>query len=127
MSINVFTASGNLGRDCEVFVTAAGKSIASFSLPVKSGWGENEKTNWVTCKMFGVKAEKLPQYLTKGKKITVSGSFELETWEKEGVKNSKPVIIVNDIDFGDSGQGGGQQSTPAQQAAPDDFDDQIPF
>lgn len=138
MAINVFTASGNLGGDCEVFTTQGGKNIASFSLPVKSGWGENEKTNWVTCKMFGAKADKLPQYLTKGKKIIVSGSFELEQWEKDGAKHSKPVIIVNDIDFGDSGKGGGQQAAPqqggqqysqSQQAPPhDDFgDSEIPF
>lgn len=126
MAINIFTASGNLGGDCETRQTPAGKTIASFSLPVKSGWGEHEQTSWLTCKMFGAKADKLPQYLTKGKKITVSGSFVLEQWEKDGVKNSKPVILVNDIDFGDSGNQGGQQRAP-QQAPADDFDDDIPF
>ena len=122
MALNVFTASGNIGKDCESRVTPAGKTIASFSLPVKSGYGENEKTSWVTCKLFGVKAEKLPQYLTKGTKVTVSGEFVLEQWEKDGVKHSMPCVLVNALDFGGSksDQGGGQQgwwSQPAQQQA----------
>ena len=157
MALNVFTASGNIGKDCESRVTPAGKTIASFSLPVKSGYGENEKTSWVTCKLFGVKAEKLPQYLTKGTKVTVSGEFVLEQWEKDGVKHSMPCVIVNSLDFGGSkaDSGGGQQggwgqpaaatqqatqqpaarqqapqnAAPQQQgyAPPMDFDDTIPF
>ena len=125
MALNVFTASGNIGKDCESRMTQSGKTIASFSLPVKSGYGENEKTSWVTCKLFGVKAEKLPQYLTKGTKVTVSGEFVLEQWEKDGVKHSMPCVIVNALDFGGSkneSSGGQQQggwsqpaSAPAQQ------------
>ena len=125
MALNVFTASGNIGKDCESRVTPAGKTIAQFSLPVKSGYGENEKTSWVTCKLFGVKAEKLPQYLTKGTKVTVSGEFVLEQWEKDGVKHSMPCVLVNALDFGGSKseQGGSQQvglgqpvAAPQQQA-----------
>lgn len=119
MALNVFTASGNIGKDCESRVTPAGKTIAQFSLPVKSGYGENEKTSWVTCKLFGVKAEKLPQCLTKGTKVTVSGEFVLEQWEKDGVKHSMPCVLVNALDFGasKSEQGGGQQGGWCQQSA----------
>ena len=120
MALNVFTASGNIGKDCESRVTQSGKTIASFSLPVKSGYGENEKTSWVTCKLFGVKAEKLPQYLTKGTKVTVSGEFVLDQWEKDGVKHSMPCVIVNALDFGGSRaeSGGGQQGGWSQPAVP---------
>ena len=118
MALNVFTASGNIGKDCESRVTPAGKTIAQFSLPVKSGYGENEKTSWVTCKLFGVKAEKLPQYLTKGAKVTVSGEFVLEQWEKDGVKHSMPCVLVNALDFGGSKteSSGGQQGGWGQPA-----------
>ena len=118
MALNVFTASGNIGKDCESRVTPSGKTIAQFSLPVKSGYGENEKTSWVTCKLFGVKAEKLPQYLTKGAKVTVSGEFVLEQWEKDGVKHSMPCVLVNALDFGGSKSesGGGQQQGWGQPA-----------
>lgn len=122
MSINVFTASGNIGKDCEQRYTPAGKVIASFSLAIKSGYGEHEKTSWLTCRLFGVKAEKLSQYLLKGKKVNVTGEFVLEEWnDQQGSKRQSAVIIVNSIDFCSTG------NQKPQAASPQDFDDQIPF
>ncbi len=124
MGINVFTASGRLGNDMDVRYTPNNKCIGSFSLPVESGWGENKKTAWVTCKLFGERAEKLSQYLTKGSQVSVTGAFQLDEWEKDGVKHSRPVIIVNDMqlppkqDGGVPQQGWGQPQQPTQQQAP---------
>ncbi|MEY0545123.1 single-stranded DNA-binding protein [Providencia rettgeri] len=139
MAINTITASGNLGKDCEQRWTPNGKAVASFSLPVKQGYGEHEKVSWVICKMFGTKAEKLPEYLTKGTKVTVTGEFVMEEWTNQsGEKKSAPVIIVNQLDFGsNNNQAGSQQPArqpqqPQQQAPqnepPMNFDDSdIPF
>ncbi|MEX6325174.1 single-stranded DNA-binding protein [Providencia hangzhouensis] len=137
MAINTITASGNLGKDCEQRWTPNGKAVASFSLPVKQGYGEHEKVSWVICKMFGPKAEKLPEYLTKGTKVTVTGEFVMEEWTSQnGEKKSAPVIIVNQLDFGgNSNQAGSQQPArqpqQSQQAPqnepPMDWDDNIPF
>ena len=145
MAINIFTASGNVGSDMEVRQTPNGKSIGTFSMPVKSGWGENEKVSWVSCKMFGERAQKLAPHITKGTKLTVTGSFVLDEWENNGVKHSRPVILVNDFEFGGSPQGqsnqGGyqnqryeshqskpQQGGQSQQPQGDyEFDDSLPF
>lgn len=143
MAINTITASGNLGKDCEQRWTPNGKAVASFSLPVKQGYGEHEKISWVICKMFGPKAEKLPLHLTKGMKVMVTGEFVMEEWTSQsGEKKSAPVIIVNQLDFGGNGgnqagsqkpqqnQGWGQPQQPqAPQNEPhQDWDDQeIPF
>ncbi len=143
MAINTITASGNLGKDCEQRWTPNGKAVASFSLPVKQGYGEHEKVSWVICKMFGSKAEKLPPHLTKGIKVTVTGEFVMEEWTSQsGEKKSAPVIIVNQLDFGgNSGnqagsqkpqqtQGWGQPQQPKepQNEPPMNFDDSdIPF
>lgn len=146
MAINTISVSGNLGKDCEQRWTPNGKAVASFSLPVKQGYGDHEKTSWVICKMFGPKAEKLPEYLTKGTKVSIVGEFVMEEWtSKDGEKKSAPVIIVNQLDFGGSGnqsgiqkpqqsqqnQGWGQPQQPQQQTPqnepPMDFDDDIPF
>lgn len=116
MGINVFTASGRLGSDMDIRYTPNNKCIGSFSLPVESGWGDNKKTAWVSCKLFGERAEKLSQYLTKGSQVTVTGNFQLDEWEKDGVKHSRPVIAVNDIQLPPQQQGGyGQPQQPMQQ------------
>ena len=135
MAINVITVSGNLGKDCEQRWTPAGKAVASFSLPVKQGYGEHEKTTWVICKMFGAKAEKLPEHLKKGIKVTVTGEFIMEEWTgQDGNKRSAPVIIVNQLDFSNN-QAGSQkpqtqtqtQQAPARNEPPMDFDYDVPF
>ena len=123
MSINVICASGNIGKDAEQRWTPNQKCIASFSLPVRQGYGDREKTSWVKCMLFGAKAEKLPQYLTKGTKVTVTGEFVMEEWtDQNGGKRSQPVIIVMDIDFGSSGNKQALQQQPEP-----DFDSTIPF
>ncbi len=135
MAINVITVSGNLGKDCEQRWTPAGKAVASFSLPVKQGYGEHEKTSWVICKMFGAKAEKLPEHLKKGMKVTITGELVMEEWtDREGNKRSTPVIIVNQLDFGGNQavsqnipQQQRTQQPPVQNEPPMDFDDDIPF
>lgn len=143
MAINTITASGNLGKDCEQRWTPNGKAVASFSLPVKQGYGEHEKVSWVICKMFGPKAEKLPPHLTKGTKVMVTGEFVMEEWTgQNGEKKSAPVIIVDQLDFGGNGgnQAGSQkpqqnqgwvqpqQPQAPQNKPPQDWDDQeIPF
>ena len=118
MGINVFTASGRLGNDLDVKYTQNNKCIGSFSLPVESGWGDNKKTAWVSCKLFGDRAEKLAQYLTKGSQVTVTGAFQLDEWEKDGVKHSRPVIVVNDIQLPPQQQGQQQRQQPMQQQRP---------
>jgi single-strand DNA-binding protein len=97
MSLNLFIASGNLGNDIDVRFTPNGKCIGSFSLPVKSGWGDNEKTAWVRCKLLGDRAEKLAPYLVKGSMVTVNGEFQLEEWEKDGIKHSMPCVLIRDL------------------------------
>jgi single-strand DNA-binding protein len=136
--MNVFIASGNLGKDLDLRVTPNGKSVGSFPLPVKQGYGEYEKVSWVDCKLLGDRADKLAPYLLKGKPVTVQGEFVLETWEKGGIKHSKPVVIVNNLDMHNSGESGanrspgrrGDQPELAHKASTptiDAFDDDIPF
>ncbi|HGL6261984.1 single-stranded DNA-binding protein [Enterobacter roggenkampii] len=147
MAINTITVSGNVGRDAVLRVTPNGKHIASFSLPAKSGFGENEKTSWLNCKMFGAMAEKLSGAIVKGAKVAVTGEFVIEEWTKrDGSQVQTPTILVRDIDLPPRGTQGNdhhrqqassqpqrqqhQRSSATQQQPsepPMDFDDDIPF
>lgn len=138
MAINTIIISGNVGKDAVLRVTPNGKHIASFSIPAKTGFGENEKTSWLNCKMFGAMAEKLSVAVVKGAKVTVSGEFVIEEWTRQdGSAAQTPTILVRDIDLPPRGTPGNdkprqqkpQQSSPAQQhnEPPMDFDDDIPF
>ena len=85
MSVNVMVFAGNVGSDMEVRVTPKGKSIGQFNVAVNSGWGDNKKTSWVTCKMFNERADKLAPYVKKGMLLTVSGELAVDEWEKDGI------------------------------------------
>ena len=137
MAINTIIVSGNVGKDAVLRVTPNGKHIASFSIPAKTGFGENEKTSWLNCKMFGAMAEKLSVAVVKGAKVTVSGEFVIEEWTRQdGTAAQTPTILVRDIDLPPrSGQQQSaaqpqrqqQSSTPQPSEPPMDFDDDIPF
>lgn len=141
MAINTITISGNVGKDAVLRVTPNGKHISSFSLPAKSGFGDNEKTSWLNCKMFGAMAEKLSTAIVKGAKVTVTGEFVIEEWTKQdGSQAQTPTILVRDIDLPPrNGQQQSQQaaqqpqrqqqrsSAPQPSEPPMNFDDEIPF
>lgn len=137
MAINTITISGNVGKDAVLRVTPNGKHIATFSLPAKSGFGDNEKTSWLNCKMFGAMAEKLSAAIVKGAKVTVTGEFVVEEWTKQdGSQAQSPTILVRDIDLPPRGTPGNEQprqhtqqkqSKQTSSEPPMDFDDDIPF
>lgn len=80
--MNVFTFTGNLGKDCRTANTS-GTAVCNFTVAVKSGYGEKEQTLWIDCALWGKQAEsKLPDYLKKGAQVAVSG--EIGTRDHEG-------------------------------------------
>jgi single-strand DNA-binding protein len=122
--MNLFSFTGNLGKDAEVKYLPSGAAVCEFSVAVKSGYGEREKTNWVRCAMFGKKAEgQLPGYLQKGTQVAVSGELELQEWEGQNGKGAALSVSVQNIDLiggkpqGQQPQQNGQQFQQAPQQA----------
>jgi len=122
--MNNWTFTGNLGKDCEVRTTQSGMTVCTFSVAVKSGYGDNAKTTWANCALFGKRAEGgLPQYLVKGAQVCISGEACLDEWEKDGVKNKTLKVNVDKLDLvggntlaQQAPQQGFQQAPPQQQA-----------
>lgn len=132
--MNIISFTGNLGRDVEVRVTPSGVSVANFSVPIKSGYGNNEKTSWVRCSIIGKRAEGgLIQYLKKGQLVGISGELSVNTYtNKEGQEKTSVEVFVKEIDL--LGSKNSNQladnfsSAPAQPKEPmDAFDDDIAF
>lgn len=128
--MNVFTFSGRLGRDAEVRYTPSGTAICSFAVANDTGYGDNKKTQWIDCALFGKRAEGgLPQHLTKGAQVVVSGEVTLNTYAKrDGSQGASLQVRVNDVDL-IGGKGESRQREPAQQPVGGGVDpmDDIPF
>ena len=125
--MNNWNFTGNLGKNAEVKATQAGKTVCTFSVAVTSGYGDNQKTTWANCAIFGKRAEgKLPEFLVQGQKVAISGEAQLDEWEKDGVKRSALKVFVNSLDL--IGEKKLEQAPQQQKQQPvDNFDDDIPF
>lgn len=132
--MNVFTFTGNLGRDCRVG-NSGSSAVCNFAVAVKSGYGDKEQTIWVDCALWGKQAEsRLPDYLIKGQQVAVSG--EMGTRDHDG-KTYITCRVASISLVGGNAQGSApQQSRPQQQSAPaqqrggvgdESFDDDLPF
>lgn len=101
------TIAGRLGKDSVKRTTQNGDSVLSFSVAVDDGYGENKRTLWFDCSLWGKRADALAKYLVKGTAVAVSG--DLSTREHEG--RTYLTIRVNEVTM----QGGGEkQDRPAQ-------------
>jgi single-strand DNA-binding protein len=105
------TINGNLGKDVEL-KDINGKTVASFSVADKSGYGDNKQTNWYSVSIWdGLAKTGFVDYLKKGQQVMVTG--ELSTREYNG-KTYLEVKRVYDIKL----CGGQQQQAAPQQQAP---------
>lgn len=121
--MNIFCFSGNLGKDAKVHKTTK-STLCVFPVAVTSGWGDNQKTTWVNCKLWGKRADGgLPAHLTTGTKVAITGELTLEKNEHEGKVYTDLCVDVNTLDlFG--------QRTTDEDPAPavsENPNDDIPF
>ena len=112
MSINKVLISGNLTRDAELRSTASGMPVLGFGVAVNDRrknmqTGEWEDyPNFIDCTMFGARAQAVEKYLTKGLKVAVEGKLRWSQWERDGQKRSKIEVIVDELEFMSSRNGG---------------------
>ena len=117
--------------------TAGGTSVLSFQLAVndrqkdKSSGEWVDYTNWITCVLFGNRAQSLAGILAKGTKVAIEGKLRWSQWERDGQKRSKIEVIVDDLEFmsrSDDRRGPAAAPAPAPAAAPaSPYDENIPF
>lgn len=128
--MNNCTFIGRCGRDAELRHTSNGKAVLGWSIAVDSGFGDNKKTTWIDCALWGDRGEKIADYIKKGDRIGVVG--ELGTREHDGktyvTLNVREVTLLGDKKSEDkpAPKREAPKGKPAPQA--DSFDDDsIPF
>lgn len=123
--MNIWSFTGNIGKDGEQRFTPKGDGIVSFSVAVKSGYGEKASTTWANCQLWGKRGEALLGYLTKGQLVGVTGEVTLREYETmDGMKRSTLDVRVNDVTL----LGGKPESSVKQDSGTiADMDDDIPF
>jgi single-strand DNA-binding protein len=123
-SFNRVILVGNLTRDPELRYIPSGSAVTDVGLAVndrrKGANGEwIEETTFVDVTLWGRTAEVASEYLNKGSSVMIEGRLKLDTWEKDGKKNSK-LRVVGERMVMLGGRGGGASgggSGPARGAA----------
>ena len=97
--MNKIIVTGNLTKDAELRYTANDKAYSKFCIANNEGYGENQKTNFFNCTLWGKSAENLNRFLTKGQKVLITGKVEINDYkDKEGVE--RKIIDINVDSFG---------------------------
>lgn len=124
--MEVLIISGRIGKDAELKRLQSGEQVAQFSVAVDVRKKGEKTTNWYEAALFGDRAAKLAEYLTKGTTVSVSGRPDVRVYEGKAYRQ----IAVNEITL----LGGGKQddaprqaSKPAPARSYADLDDLVPF
>ena len=125
--MNQTILSGRLTADPDI-KTSAKTAVASFNLAVDRDYKkEGEPTaDFFNCVCFGKVAEALGKYVSKGKKILVSGCLQNSSYEKDGVKHYTTKILVNKWEFADGKDATAAEEKPKEKPKSDSKPAQAP-
>ncbi len=102
-SFNKVILMGNLTRDPEMRYTSGGTAVCTLGLAVNHKYSSNgemkEEVCFVDITVWGKQAENCNQYLSKGRPVLVDGRLQLQSWESEGGKRSKHVVVADTVRF----------------------------
>lgn len=108
---------GRLARDPELRATQSGLSVCNFTVAcdkrIKNQAGEYENTaDFIDCVAWRGQADLIAKYFQKGSRILVMGSLQTRSWEDDsGQKRYKTEVLVQEVEFCESAQGGQSQGT----------------
>jgi len=111
--LNKVMLIGNAGKDAELRYMASGTPQCKFSLAVNNRrrnqqtneWEDN--TEWFNILIWGDMAERVSQYITKGKQLYVEGRLQTRSWDgDDGQKHYMTEVVANTVQLLGSREGG---------------------
>ena len=111
---------GNLTRDPQLSYLPSQTPVVEFGLAVNRKWKDQsgqqrEDVCFIDCRAYAKSAEILNQYMSKGRQILIEGRLQFDQWtDKDGNKRSKHRVFVENVQFLDTRQQGGQGYAPQQ-------------
>ena len=115
--------SGNVGQDARVGM-AGETPVVNFSVASRRYDHKEKKevTDWVSCSLFGQRAEKLAQYLTKGSRVAVRGTLTVRVYVHNNEWRPEMMLRADDIEL----LGSAEKSEQRPASRPQQVED-LPF
>ena len=113
---NKVILTGRLTKDPEVRYSQGENAtcVARYTLASdrKYSKADDKQTDFINCVAFGKSGEFAEKYLKKGTKILVTGRIQTGSYEKDGKKVYTTDVVVEEHEFCESKNSGGE-SAPA--------------
>lgn len=93
--MNVVMLIGRLTKDIEVKSTPSGKAVTSFTLAVDRR-NRQDGADFVNCVAWGNTAEAMGRYLSKGRKVALTGRITVRSYETRDKKRQYVTEVVAD-------------------------------
>lgn len=97
--MNKVIISGRTTADIELKTTPNGTPVASFTVAVDYGYGDNKQTSFLDVVAWQKQAENASKYVHKGDRIIVDGRIQTRTYESNGLNRKVTEIVANEIEF----------------------------
>lgn len=130
--MNQLNIIGGLTRDPESRTTQSGKQVCTFTVGVNRR-NDREKSDFFRVNAWGELGNNCARYLSKGKRVRVTGSVYLSTYTaQDGTTRANLEVLAQDVEFL-SPASQGQQSAPqapktdAQSGFVQVDEEQLPF
>lgn len=130
---------GRLTADPKTYNANSGSVIVSFSVACDRRFKQEGQpdADFINCKAFGKTGEFVEKYFHKGMRIGLQGRIQTGKYEKDGQTYYTTEVIVENVEFTESkngGQQGGQTQAQTHGGAndgfmnlPDSIDEDLPF
>ena len=120
---NSILLTGRITKDLEL-KQAGQVSKVTFTLAVDREYAKEgqQKTDFINITVFGKTAENLCKYQSKGSKILVLGTLNIDQYQKDGENRTFTKVIANKIEFLESKNNNSSLSNAFEEANED-----IPF
>lgn len=127
-SFNRVILIGNLTRDIETR-QVGDNTVAKFGIAVNRKYKDKEETTFVDCEAWGRTAEVMAKHTHKGNAVCIEGRLKLDTWEKDGEKRSKLLVVAENFYFlpGGGAAKSDEEKVADKKKAVEEFGDEIPF
>ena len=115
-SFNRVVLMGHLTRDPELRFTAGKKAVCDVGVAVNDRYKKGdewvETVDYFELTFWGRNAEVVNEHLTKGSPLLVEGKLKQETWEKDGKRQSKVKVNVDQLKM----LGGNRSSSESEES-----------
>jgi single-strand DNA-binding protein len=95
---NKVILGGRITSDCTQR-EVGGQKLTRFSIAVNRKYGGKEETLYIDCDWWGERAERVSEWLTKGKEVLVEGRLKTDKWDRDGATQTKTYVVVESIEF----------------------------